>query len=125
VGKALSHSRAERGFYLLTQMQGGGSRGVSFGLYARSQPHYLTGGRLTRKQRREAPSHGARHADPPYVPMVRRPGDKGSAFRDAPLAEPKAQQQLLEWLGTNATVVMWCVAGAVVVTVLVLLVTGA
>ncbi|WP_300613247.1 hypothetical protein [Trebonia sp.] len=55
--------------------------------------------------------------------MVKRPGDKGSAFRKAPLAEPKAQQQLLAWLGTNATVVMWCVLATVVVTVLVLLVT--
>ena len=54
--------------------------------------------------------------------MVKRPGDKGSAFREAPLAEPKAQQQLLTWLGTNATLVMWCVLAAVVVTVLVLLV---
>jgi hypothetical protein len=55
--------------------------------------------------------------------MVKRPGDKGSAFREAPLAEPRAQQQLLAWLGTNATAVMWCVLAAVVVIVLVLLVT--
>jgi hypothetical protein len=57
--------------------------------------------------------------------MVKRPGDKGSAFREAPLREPRVQQQLLEWLGTNATVVMWCVLGAVVVTVLALLVAKA
>jgi hypothetical protein len=77
---------------------------------------------MTRKPRRnKAPSYGVKHADAPYVPMVKRPGDKGSAFRDAPLAEPKAQQELMEWLGTNATVVMWCVIAAVVVTVLVVL----
>lgn len=80
---------------------------------------------MTRKPRREAPSDGVEHVDPPYIPRVKRPGDKGSAFREAPLAEPKAQQQLLAWLGTNATVVMWCVGAAVVVTLLVLLVTRA
>jgi hypothetical protein len=79
---------------------------------------------MTRKPRRKAPSYSVKHDDHPYIPIVKRPGDKGSAFREAPLAEPKAQQQLLVWLGTNATVVMWCVAAAVVVTVLVLLVTG-
>jgi hypothetical protein len=78
---------------------------------------------MAKKSRREAPSYGVEHVDPPYTPNVRKPGDKGSAFREAPLAEPKAQQQLLAWLGTNATVVMWCVGAAVVVTVLVLLVT--
>ena len=77
---------------------------------------------MTRKPGRKAPSYGAKHVDPPYAPIVKRPGDKGSAFREAPLAEPKAQQQLLAWLGTNATVVMWCVLAAVVVTVLALLV---
>jgi len=76
---------------------------------------------MTRKPRREAPSGGVKHVDRPYVPIVKRPGDKGSAFREAPLAEPRAQQQLLEWLGTNATVVMWGVLAAVVITVLVLL----
>jgi hypothetical protein len=80
---------------------------------------------MTRRPRRKTPSQSVEHVDPPYVPMVKRPGDKGSAFRDAPLAEPKAQQQLLEWLGTNATVVMWCVLAAVVVTVLALLVAKA
>jgi len=80
---------------------------------------------MTRTPRRKTPLYGVKHVDPPYVPIVKRPGDKGTAFRDAPLAEPKAQQQLLEWLGTNATVVMWCVLAAVVVTVLVLWVTGA
>jgi hypothetical protein len=80
---------------------------------------------MTSRPRRKAPSYSVKRADRPYVPMVRRPGDKGSAFRDAPLAESKAQQQLLAWLGTNATVVMWSVLAAVVVTVLVLLVTSA
>jgi len=70
-----------------------------------------------------ARSRRAKRADPPYTPMVKRPGDKGSAFREAPLREPKAQQQFLTWLGTNATVVMWCVLAVVVVTVLVLLAT--
>ena len=78
---------------------------------------------MTRRPRRKTPSYGVKHIDPPYVPMVKRPGDKGSAFREAPLAEPRAQQQLLAWLGTNATAVMWCVLAVVVVTVLVLLVT--
>jgi hypothetical protein len=77
---------------------------------------------MSRSPRRKAQSHSVNHVDRPYVPMVKRPGDKGSAFRDAPLAEPRAQQQLLMWLGTNATLVMWCVLAAVVVTVLALLV---
>jgi len=77
---------------------------------------------MTRRPRRKTQSSSIKHADRPYVPMVKRPGDKGSAFREAPLAEPKAQQQLLTWLGTNATLVMWCVLAAVVVTVLVVLV---
>lgn len=80
---------------------------------------------MTRRPRRETPSYGVRHVDRPYVPVVKRPGDKGSAFRDAPLSEPKAQRQLLMWLGTNATVVMWCVLAVVVVTVLALLATRA
>jgi len=77
---------------------------------------------MSRSPRRKAQSYSVNHVDRPYVPMVKRPGDKGSAFREAPLAESKAQQQLLTWLGTNATLVMWCVLAAVVVTVLVLLV---
>jgi len=80
---------------------------------------------MTRRPRRKTPSSSVKGVDRPYVPMVRRPGDKGSAFREAPLAEPRAQRQLLAWLGTNATVVMWSVLAAVVVTVLVLLVTSA
>ena len=80
---------------------------------------------MTRTPRRKAPSYGVRHVDPPYVPIVKRPGDKGTPFRDAPLAEPKAQRQLLTWLGTNGTVVMWCVSAAVVVIVLVLWLTRA
>jgi hypothetical protein len=79
---------------------------------------------MSRKPRREAPSYGVEHVNPPYRPIVKRPGDKGSAFRDAPLAEPKAERRLLALLGTNATmVVMWCLLAAVVVIVLVLLVT--
>ena len=76
------------------------------------------------KPRREAPPYGVEHVDPPYVPNVRRPGDEGSAFREAPLAEPMAERRLLAVLGTNAAVVaMWCLLAVVVVTVLVLVVT--
>ena len=78
---------------------------------------------MTRRPQRKTQSYSFKHVDPPYVPMVKRPGDEGSAFREAPLTEPKAQQQLLAWLGTNATVVMWCVGAAVAVTLLALLVT--
>jgi len=78
---------------------------------------------MTRRPQRKTQAYSVRHVDPPYVPMVKRPGDEGSAFREAPLTEPKAQQQLLAWLGTNATVVMWCVGAAVAVTLLALLVT--
>jgi hypothetical protein len=78
---------------------------------------------MTKTPRRKAPTPRAKNVDRPYTPMVKRPGDKGSAFREAPLREPKGQQQFLTWLGTNATVVMWCVLAAVVVTVLVLLAT--
>jgi hypothetical protein len=81
---------------------------------------------MSRKQGREEPSYGVEHVDPPYHPIVMRPGDKGSAFRERPLAEPRAQRQLLALLGTNAAfVAMCCVLAAVVVTVLVLLVTRA
>jgi hypothetical protein len=78
---------------------------------------------MTKKPRREAPSYGVEHVDPPYVPKVKRPGDEGSAFRQAPLAEPKAERQLLSLLGTNAAVVvMGGLLVAVVVVLLVLLV---
>jgi hypothetical protein len=78
---------------------------------------------MSKKPRREAPSYGVEHIDPPYRPIVKRPGDEGSAFRQAPLAEPKAERQLLALLGTNAAVVVMCgLLAAVVVTVLVLLV---
>jgi hypothetical protein len=81
---------------------------------------------MGKKPRRKAPLYGVEHVDPPYHPIIMRPGDKGSAFREAPLAEPKAERQLLALLGTNATVaVMWCLLAVVVVTVLVLLVTRA
>jgi hypothetical protein len=78
---------------------------------------------MPRKTRREEPSYGTEHIDPPYVPNVKRPGDEGSAFRRAPLAEPKAQRQLLALLGNNAGVVlMYGLLAVVVVIVLVLLV---
>lgn len=78
---------------------------------------------MSGKPRRESPSYGVEHVDPPYKLRAKRPGDKGSAFREAPLAEPKAERQLLALLGTNAVVVvMWCLLAAVVGTVLVLLV---
>jgi hypothetical protein len=79
---------------------------------------------MAKKPRREAPSYGVEHVDPPYRPTVKRPGDEGSAFRRAPLAEPKAERRLLALLGTNAVVVvMWCLLAVVVVTVLVLVIT--
>jgi hypothetical protein len=78
---------------------------------------------MTRRSRRETPSYGVKHVDRPYVPMVKRPGDKGSAFREAPLAEPRAQQQFLMWLATHATVVVGCVLAVVVVTLLALVAT--
>jgi hypothetical protein len=79
---------------------------------------------MSRKPRREAPSYGVEHVDPPYRPIVRRPGDEGSAFRRVAPAEPKAERQLLALLGTNAVVVMmWCLLAVVVVTVIVLIAT--
>jgi hypothetical protein len=78
---------------------------------------------MPRKTRREEPPYGTEHIDPAYVPNVKRPGDEGSAFRRAPLAEPKAQRQLLALLGTNgAVVLMYGLVVVVVVVVLVLLV---
>jgi hypothetical protein len=78
---------------------------------------------MTRRPRREAPSYGVEHVDPPYIPNVKRPGDEGSAFRQAPLAEPKAERQLLGLLGTNSAVVlMGGLLVVVVVTLLVLLI---
>jgi hypothetical protein len=78
---------------------------------------------MAKKSRREAPSYGFEHVNPPYRPNVKRPGDQGSAFRDAPLAEPKAERQLLALLGTNgALVVMGGLLVAVVVVLLVILV---
>jgi hypothetical protein len=75
---------------------------------------------MTKEPRREAPSYGVEHVDPPYVANVKRPGDEGSAFRQAPLAEPKAERQLLALLGTNAGVVL--MGGLLVVVVVALLV---
>jgi hypothetical protein len=75
---------------------------------------------VSKKSRREAPSFGVEHVDPPYVPNVRRPGDEGSAFRQAPLAEPKAERQLLALLGTNGAVML--MGGVLVIVVVVLLV---
>jgi hypothetical protein len=81
---------------------------------------------MSEKPHREEPSYGTEHVDPPYVPNVRRPGDEGSKFRTAPLAEPKAQQRLLAFLGTNGvTVLMGGLVAVVVVVVIVLLVTKA
>jgi hypothetical protein len=78
---------------------------------------------MSKSPRREARSYDVEHVDPPYVPNIRRPGDEGSAFRQAPLAEPKAERQVLGLLGTNAAVVlMGGLLAAVVVTLLVLLV---
>jgi hypothetical protein len=79
---------------------------------------------MAKKPRREEPSYGVEHVDPPYVPNVRRPGDEGSAFRRVAPAEPKAERQLLTLLGTNAAVVaMWCLLAVVAVLVIVLVIT--
>jgi hypothetical protein len=75
---------------------------------------------MTRRPRREWPPQTVGHVDPPYVPNVKRPGDEGSAFREAPLAEPKAERQLLGLLGTNAAVV--AMGGLLVLVVAALLV---
>lgn len=94
---------------------------------------------MTRKSGRERPPPGDRFVEPPYVPIVHRPGDRvtpGPLYEFKQLArddgqpyqspEPTAQQKLLALLGTNAAVVvMCCLLAAVVVTVLVLLVTRA
>jgi hypothetical protein len=79
---------------------------------------------MSTKPRREAPSFGVEHVDPPYVPNFKRPGDERSALRHAALEEPRAQPTAGLALATNAAmVVMCCLLAAVVVTVLVLLVT--
>jgi hypothetical protein len=94
---------------------------------------------MTRNSPDEWPPPESRFVEPPPVPNVYRPGDRvtpGPLYRFKQLArdddkpykspEPKAEQNLLALLGTNAAVVvMCCLLGAVVVTVLVLLVTRA
>jgi hypothetical protein len=91
---------------------------------------------MTSKPRREAPPYDVEYVDPPYVPNVRRPGDRVTPgplqqFRQAARddgkpyqsPEPKAERQLLALLGTNAAVVlMGGLLVVVVVTLLVLLV---
>jgi hypothetical protein len=73
---------------------------------------------MSKEPRREAPSYGVEHEDPPYRPNVKRP-----VLSRHPLAEPKAQRQLLALLGTNVAVVVMCgLLAAVIITVLVLLV---
>jgi len=94
---------------------------------------------LARKPRREWSPPSGEFVEPSYVSNVHRPGDKGTSdpfYQFKKLArddgkpykspEPKAEQDLLALLGTNAaTVVMCCLLVAVVVVVLVLLVTRA
>ena len=58
---------------------------------------------MSRKSSRRPPPM-VRQVRPPYVPIVRKPGDEGSAFRRVAPAEPKAERQLLALLGTNAAV---------------------
>jgi hypothetical protein len=91
---------------------------------------------MARKSRREWPPPSHEVVPPPYVSNVHRPGDKGTSdpFRQFKLAarddgkpykspEPKAEQQLLRLLGTNAvTVVMGALLVIVVAVVLVLLI---
>lgn len=75
-----------------------------------------------------------RFVPPPYVPNVRRPGDKvtpGPVYKFKQLArddgkpykspEPKAERQLLSLLGTNAATVVMCGLLVVVVVTLVVL----
>jgi hypothetical protein len=75
---------------------------------------------MSKKPRREEPSYGVEHVDPPYHPIVKRPGDEGTPFRQAPLAEPKAERQLLALLGTNGMVVF--MGGLLVIAVVIMLV---
>ena len=91
---------------------------------------------MAKKPRREGPPPSAEFVPPPYVSNVHRPGDKGTAdpfyqFKKAARddgkpyksPEPKAERQLLSFIGTNAAVVvMGCVLVAVVAALLVLLV---
>jgi hypothetical protein len=73
---------------------------------------------MPKKSPREEPSYGVEHVDPPYRPIVKRP-----VLSRHPLAEPKAQRQLLALLGTNATmVVMYGLLVVVVAALLVLLI---
>jgi hypothetical protein len=82
----------------------------------------FTGGRMPKKARRERPPM-ARQVRPSYVPIVRKPGDEGSAFRRVAPAEPKVERQLLALLGTNAAVmVMGCVVVIMAVALIVLLI---
>jgi hypothetical protein len=72
---------------------------------------------MSKKPPREEPSYGVEPVDPPYRPIVKRP-----VLSRHPLAEPKAQRQLLALLGTKATVVvMYGLLAVVVVALLVLL----
>jgi hypothetical protein len=89
---------------------------------------------MTKRSRRESPP--PTFVEPPYVPNVRRPGDRWPAgplhqFKQAARdngkpyksPEPKAEQVLLAFLGTKAAVtVMICLLVAVVAVLLVLLV---
>jgi hypothetical protein len=88
---------------------------------------------MASKERREEESYGVEHVDPPYVPNVRRPGDKvtpGPLHEFRQLArddgkpykspEPKAEQGLLAMLGTNGSVVL--MGGLLVVVVIIVLV---
>lgn len=75
---------------------------------------------MSKKPRRESPPPATEFVAPPYVPNYRRPGDEGTAFRQAVPAEPKAERQLLTLLGTNFAMVL--MGGLLVVVVVALLV---
>jgi hypothetical protein len=76
---------------------------------------------MSRESRQEEPP--PRYVRPRYVPIVRRPGDEGSAFRRIAPAEPKIERQFLRFLGTNGVVVlMYGLLAAVVLVVIVLVV---
>jgi hypothetical protein len=78
------------------------------------------GGRMPRESRQEEPP--PRSVRPPYVPIIRKPGDEGTAFRRIAPAEPKIERQFLRFLGTNGVVVLMYGLLAVVVLVVIVLV---
>jgi hypothetical protein len=88
---------------------------------------------MSKKPQHESPPPTTEFVAPPYVPNVRRPGDKftpGPLYQFRQLARddgkpykspvPKSERQLLSLLGTNAATLM--MGGLLVVVVVALLV---